>query len=90
MGEQQKESRTVTGYARHELGEREALSDVARADDEVERERERLMEVALRNDDVVRAELLDVLGLVRGRRERGDLGAECVREQDGVMSLQKP
>jgi hypothetical protein len=47
------------------------------------------VEVALRDDDVVCAELLNVLGLVRGRRERGDLGAERVGEQDGVMSLQK-
>jgi hypothetical protein len=49
--------------------------------------RERLVEVALRDDDVVRAELLDVLYLVLGRRERGDLGAERVREEDGVVAL---
>jgi hypothetical protein len=75
------------GDAREILLEREARGDVARADDEVERVRERLVEVALRDDDVVRAELLDVLYLVLGRRERGDLGAERIREQDGVVAL---
>jgi hypothetical protein len=75
------------GDAREVLLEREARGDVARADDEVERVRERLVEVALRDDDVVRAELLDVLDLVLGRRERGDLRAERVREEDGVVAL---
>jgi hypothetical protein len=76
------------GDAREVLLEREARSDIARADDQVERVRERLMEVALRDDDVVRTELLDVLDLVLRRGERGDLGAERVREQDGVVALQ--
>jgi hypothetical protein len=45
------------------------------------------VEVALRDDDVVRAELLDILDLVLGRCERGDLRTKRVREENGVVAL---
>jgi hypothetical protein len=45
------------------------------------------MEGALRDDDVVRAELLDVVDLVRGRRERSDVRAERLREENRVVAL---
>jgi hypothetical protein len=71
------------------LSQREPMSHIPRANDEIKLAREALFKPALVicNHNIVGTKLLDVLRLMRGGGESVDLGAEGIGEEDGVRTL---